>query len=247
MTHSKPNLANIPKKDEEIGPLCRGLFTVPEGRMLVGCDASGLELRMFAHYIQDPKYTEELLSGDPHTFTQKAAGLDTRDQAKTFIYALLYGAQGYKIGTIKFGTGKDKDWTKVQGDKLIASFSKALPGLTRLKEKIKKYPKALPGLDGRLIPVRFKHAALNTLLQGGGAIVMKMALVIADRQIKKEGLDALFVVNVHDEFQLECSEKDANRVAEVCKDAIRLAGEALKTRCPLAGEAKVGRNWHDTH
>jgi DNA polymerase I-like protein with 3'-5' exonuclease and polymerase domains len=248
MTHQLPNLANIPKKDEVIGPICRGLFMVPEGRRLVGADASGLELRMFAHYIKDPEYTKELLEGDPHTFTKNAAGLDTRDQAKTFIYALLYGAQGLKIGSIKLGTGGDREATKREGERLIASFGKALPGLPKLKEKLQKfYPKAVPGLDGRWIPIRSKHAALNSLLQGAGAVVMKMALVIAARQIVLEGLDALFVVNVHDEFQLECSEKDAPRVASICTEAITKAGEMLGVRCPLAGEAKIGHNWHDTH
>jgi DNA polymerase I len=248
MTHSKPNLANIPVRDELIGPICRGLFTVPEGRRLVGADASGLELRMFAHYIKDAKYTKVLLEDDPYIFTMNAVGLTTRADGKRFKLAYLYGAQGWKLGSIKLGTAGDRDATKREGERLMASFGKALPGLLKLKEKLQKfYPKAVPGLDGRWIPVRSKHAALNSLLQGAGAVVMKMALVVAARQIALEGLDALFVVNVHDEFQLECSEKDAPRVASICTEAITKAGELLGVRCPLAGEAKIGRNWHDTH
>ena len=89
MTHSSPNVAQVPASSAEYGVVCRECWTVPEGKKLVGFDASGLELRMLAHYMNDEDYTNVLLTGDIHTHNQVAAGLETRSQAKTFIYALL--------------------------------------------------------------------------------------------------------------------------------------------------------------
>jgi DNA polymerase I len=255
MTHSSPNLGQIPKRDLEFGPQCRALFTVPKGYSLVGADASGLELRLFAHYIQDPEYAEVLVSGDIHEFNRIAAGLSTRDEAKTFIYALLYGAGDRKIGSIVLPFGTDEEQARA-GKKLKDKFFRTLPGLDKLGLKIDKIlqarkakglPSSLPGLDGRQITVRHKHAAVNSLLQGGGAIVMKLALVLLDRSITQEGLDAHFVANVHDEFQIEVRDDHVDRVKELALASIVKAGEVLKLRCPLAGEAKSGSNWHDTH
>jgi DNA polymerase I-like protein with 3'-5' exonuclease and polymerase domains len=255
MTHSSPNLGQIPKRDLEFGPQCRALFTVPKGYSLVGADASGLELRMFAHYIQDPQYAEVLVSGDIHEFNRVAAGLSTRDEAKTFIYALLYGAGDKKIGSIVLPLGSDEEQTRA-GKRLKDKFYRTLPGLDKLTLKIDKIlqsrknnglTSSLPSLDGRQITVRHKHAAVNSLLQGGGAVVMKLALVILDQSITQERLDAHFVANVHDEFQIEVRDDHVDRVKELALASIVKAGELLKLRCPLAGEAKSGSNWHDTH
>lgn len=255
MTHSSPNLGQIPKRDLEFGPQCRALFTVAPGYRLVGVDASGLELRMFAHYIQDPKYTEVLISGDIHEFNRVAAGLATRDQAKTFIYALLYGAGDKKIGSILLPEGTEEEQTRV-GAKLKAKFYKTLPGLDTLgikidtiltKRKRAGESQSVPGLDGRRIQIRHKHAAVNSLLQGGGAIVMKLALVLLAKDFQKENLEAHFVANVHDEFQLEVKEEHVERVKELALASIVRAGVTLGIRCPLAGEAKSGGNWYETH
>ncbi len=92
MSSSNPNLQQVTASGKEYGSEMRALFTVPEDKVLVGADLSGLELRCLAHYMRDENYTKELLTGDIHTANQKSAGLDTRDKAKTFIYAFLYGA-----------------------------------------------------------------------------------------------------------------------------------------------------------
>jgi DNA polymerase I len=100
MTHISPNMAQVPNSGSEYGSECRELWTVDAGNKLVGIDASGLELRMLAHYMKDARYTDEILNGDIHTANQKAAGLLSRNTAKTFIYAFLYGAGAAKIGAI---------------------------------------------------------------------------------------------------------------------------------------------------
>ena len=240
MSHRNPNMAQIPSSSSSYGSDCRACWTVPKGYKLVGIDASGLELRMLAHYMDDKEYTNEILNGDIHTTNQQLAGLESRNQAKTFIYALLYGAGDGKLGAVAGGS-------KRTGKNLRKSFIDNLPSFKHLKDRVirasaKGYLKAL---DGRKLYIRSEHAALNTLLQGAGAIVMKQAVVILNDKIKD--LDAHFVANVHDEWQIEVREDQADEVGRLGVEAIIEAGKVLELKCPLDGEYKVGDNWSETH
>lgn len=243
MTHMSPNMAQVPNSGSPYGEDCRDLWTVDKGYKLVGIDASGLELRMLAHYMKDNAYTNEVVSGDIHTANQKAAGLETRNQAKTFIYAFLYGAGDAKIGTVVGGSAKD-------GQVLKSRFLKNTPSLKSLRETVGRIAAnsgTLPGLDGRRLQVRSEHAALNTLLQSAGAIVMKQALVILNDELRRAKIDYKFVANVHDEWQIEVEESRADDVGKLGAKSIELAGVSLNMRCPLAGEYKVGNSWKETH
>lgn len=237
MTHSNPNMAQIPSES-----LYRECWTVPEGKRLVGIDASGLELRMLAHYMKDDNYTNEVLNGDIHTANQKAAGLSTRDQAKTFIYAFLYGAGDSKIGSIVGGGSQ-------RGRQLKESFLENTPALRSLRERVGKHAGVghIAGLDGRRVWIRSEHAALNTLLQSAGAIVMKQALRLATERLRRNQVPFKLVAQVHDEFQVEAPEEWAEAVGITFRNAIRRAGEHFEMRCPLDGEYKVGTSWADTH
>ena len=243
MTHMSPNMAQVPNSGSPYGEECRDLWTVEKGYKLVGIDASGLELRMLAHYMQDDAYTSEVVSGDIHTANQKAAGLETRNQAKTFIYAFLYGAGDAKIGKVVGAGAKE-------GQQLKARFLKNTPSLKELREKVGRIAQTsgtLPGLDGRRLQVRSDHATLNTLLQSAGAVVMKQALVILNDSLRRAKIDYKFVANVHDEWQIEVEESRADEAGQLGAKAIELAGIELKMRCPLAGEYKVGNSWKETH
>ena len=242
MTHHSPNMAQIPSVSAPYGKECRSFWTVPDHHKLVGIDASGLELRMLAHYMRDDNYTNEILSGDIHTANMKAAGLTDRNQAKTFIYAFLYGAGAAKIGQIVGGGYKE-------GEKLINSFLRNTPALDSLKKRVAKFASSgtLPSLDGRRLRVRSEHAALNTLLQGAGAVVMKQALVLLAGRLSTYNIPHKLVANVHDEFQIEVPEFFANNVGKAAVSAIREAGDVLGLRCPLDGEYNVGNNWAETH
>lgn len=242
MTHHSPNMAQVPAVNAEYGETCRQTWTVDPGNVLVGCDASGLELRMLAHYMKDDEYTKEVINGDVHTKNQLAAGLESRAQAKTFIYAFLYGAGPAKIGSIVQGSAEE-------GKRLISSFLKNTPALKTLKDKVSKYAEKgyLPALDGRRLWVRSEHAALNTLLQGAGAISMKQGLIHLHESLKKHKIPAHFVANVHDEWQIECPKQYADDVGKLAVAAIEKAGVTLGLRCPLTGEYKVGNNWKETH
>ena len=254
MTHSKPNCAQVPAtrhgKDGKVlwgfeggyGADCRDLWTVPKDYKLVGCDASGLELRMLAHYMNDDKYTNEILNGDIHSANQKSAGLQTRDQAKTFIYAFLYGAGDVKIGEVAGGGAK-------RGRILKKNFLDNTPALKQLREKVSESSGKgwVTGLDGRKLHIRSQHSALNTLLQSAGAVIMKKALVLLDSYARQYDLDYKFVLNVHDEFQCEVREDQADFFGGLAVGSIIQAGKSFKLNCPLDGEYKVGETWQQTH
>jgi DNA polymerase-1 len=242
MTHSSPNVAQVPAGSAPYGQQCREVWTVPLGYKLVGMDASGLELRMLAHYMNDEAYTNEILTGDIHTANQLAAGLETRNQAKTFIYAFLYGAGDSKIGSIVGGTAKD-------GKRLKEKFLANTPALRTLRERVgvasgRGY---VLGLDGRRVAVRSEHAALNTLLQSAGAIVMKKAMCILDEYAMLYGMDYKFIGNIHDEIQTEVAEKDADWFGKLAASCVEAAGIHFKLNCPLAGDYQIGTNWSQTH
>ena len=248
MTHTSPNMAQIPAVYSPYGKECRDVWTTRThadsigNGVLLGCDASGLELRMLAHYMNDRDFTREVVDGDVHTANQRAAGLPTRDNAKTFIYAFLYGAGAAKIGKIVDGTAKD-------GKKLIDKFLSNMPALKALRNKVDKLASRgyVLGIDGRVLQIRSAHAALNSLLQGAGAIVCKEWLKHIIIQATKRNLDFKLVASIHDEYQFEVRKDHAEELGEVTKLAMKLTEQSLKVRCPLDSEYKVGNTWAETH
>ena len=244
-THSYPNMAQIPSVTVPYGKECRALFTVPTNKKLVGIDVSGLEVRMLAHYMakyDNGDYAKVVLEGDIHTETQELAGLDSRDLAKRFYYCFLYGGGVKKIALV---TGK----TVKEAGQIKKRFLNNLPALNKLITQVQEAAERgyLIGLDKRKIKVRSPHAALNTLLQSGGAIVCKRWLVEFDKAIKNSAADVHQVVWVHDEIQVECPANLADRVGQAAVEAIKKAGEHFKLRVPLTGEYKIGDNWSETH
>ena len=253
-THNSPNLAQVPSGHSAFGKECRELFKARKKYRFIGCDASGLELRMLAHYMNDEDYTHEILHGDIHTANQKAAGLPTRDKAKAFIYGFLYGAGDEKVGSI---TGKGS----AEGKRIKAKFLKSLPKLAKLTKGVKQRISErgyLKGIDGRILKVREQYKGLNVLLQSAGAIVMKKALcILYDDCVSKGWIkdnwyladDNLiyFILNIHDEYQAEVKPEIVDEYKVAAVEAIKKAGLFFNMRCPLDGEAKEGENWYETH
>ena len=242
MTHSSPNMAQVPAVGAPYGYECRDCWTVPNGYKLVGVDASGLELRMLAHYMDDKEYTNEILNGDVHSANQRNAGLPSRNQAKTFIYAFLYGAGDVKIGSIVGGSQR-------HGAELRQRFLENTPALAELREKVSTAAQRgyLRGLDGRCLHIRSEHSALNTLLQSAGAVVMKKALAIFTDFAPKWNLTYKLLGSIHDEYQIEAPADQAETVGWLMVESIKAAGVAFDMRCPLDGEYKVGNSWAETH
>jgi hypothetical protein len=255
MTHFKPNVAQTPASYSPWGPECRALWRPRPGWVLVGCDADGLEMRCQGHYLaryDEGHFIEVLLEGDKsqgtdrHSLNADILGL-SRDDAKTWYYAWMYGAGDQKLGA----TAKQN---KAYGKQMRQTFLAQVPGMEAFISAVKlkaRKKKLLKGLDGRKLTVRSEHSALNTLLQSAGALIMKRALVFCDEALQAEefvpGEDYEFVVNVHDEFQIECRPEIAEKVGEISRWSIQYAGEWFKFRCPLDGEAKIGQSWAETH
>ena len=245
MAHNSPNMAQIPAVRSPYGKECRECWTVGNihTHSIVGTDASGLELRCLAHLMNDKQFTDTLLTGDIHTHNMNMAGLTDRDQAKTFIYAFMYGAGPAKIGQIVGGGSKE-------GKVLIDRFLKSMPSLKRVRDIVTNTAQkhgVIKGIDGRLLRTRSPHSALNTLIQGAGAVVCKLWLVNIMKRTTSSNLDVKLVASVHDEYQFEVVNKDVQAFCKITKYAMKDTEKQLQMRCPLDNEYKVGKTWAETH
>lgn len=273
MSHTTPNLGQVPSVGKPYGKECRECFgPTRAGWVQVGADASGLEMRMFAHYLaawDHGDFARVVLNGDIHEYFRDATGLYIRNNQKTFSYAWLYGAQDPKLGAIvhfdwsmayEQGLVPDapprltKESARALGKRArgrLLSKIDAIGELTELVQSKKDDPGYVLLPDGRRVDIESKHSALNMLLQGAGAIVMKRAQTILDHSLQGEGMkpgkDYEFMLTVHDEWQLECPAQNAEFVGRMACASITLAGEAYNMNIPLAGEYKVGANWAETH
>ena len=241
-THSSPNMAQVPATRAVLGTEFRSCWTVESGNVLVGVDLSGIELRCFAHYLNDQEYIDETVNGDVHTRNQQAFGVETRDLAKTVLYATLYGASATKIGKVIGDTPK-------RGAEIIGNFSKAIPAYAKLKAKVERFAEkgTLPGLGGYQLKVRSSHSSLNTLLQSAGAIISKQWLVQITKNLRAKKIPYKLVAWVHDEVQLETPREYGDIVGKVVVHSAAEAGEILKFRCPVGAEYGVAENWAGSH
>jgi DNA polymerase-1 len=239
-SQSKPNLAQIPSVGKPYGKECRDLFRASPGMAFLGCDASGLELRCFANRTRNEEYIKIVTEGDAHQFHADLLGISRRD-AKTFIYAFIYGAGNEKIGSIVGGSGS----------KARELFNSKLLGLKKLTSDTQRMAESgrIIGLDGRPVAIRSAHSALNFQLQSDGAILMKRACVNAHQAISENAWKAqpLQVVAAHDEWQFEVHPEDSDKLGKLLVTAIEQAGRDYNMACPLTGEYAVGNTWADTH
>ena len=240
--HRKPNLSQVPS-DERF----RQLFTATPGKVLVGADLSGIELRMLAHYLaryDRGRYTKILLTDDIHTVNSKRIGISRRD-VKTVTYAFLYGAGDRKIGVSVDKQLNDEQATK-KGREIRKAYVEAIPGLKELLEAVREASKRgyVLGLDKRRILVDKEHKALNYLLQGSSAILAKRWMLLSNENTFKNARQLAFV---HDELQFETTEDEVNDLKFHLEWSAVRAGEYYKLRCPIAAESKSGHSWADVH
>lgn len=242
MTHRV--IANIPKKADNVflGRELRELFICPEGRLLVGCDASGLEWRLAGHYINTQEVIYLIVSGDIHNRVMEVAGLPTRDMAKSCGFGILYGAG---VGRVAQITGKKTQ----EAERIRTSIIEGLPGLKQLIDQVTHDSKRgyIETIDGRRIYTRSSHSALNALIQSAGSIIIKVAALIMDKYIKDHMYDCRQICVYHDEIVYECHKNIAEDIAELVKRAMLKSGEYFKLRIPIDSEAKIGLNWSEIH
>lgn len=271
MAHQGPNTANIPNefdtagKRKLLGKELRSLWCAPKKRLLIGVDAEGIQLRIFAHYINDPEFTDALVKGkkddktDPHSLNQRILGdvCKSRQAAKRFIYALLLGAG---IGKLSEILGCETSETQQALERLLSRYS----GWARLKEEV--FPKDAKrgyfvGIDGRKVRIpgetegTRRHLAMSGYLQNGEAVVMKSATLRWWQKL--EDYDAKLVNFIHDEWQVECPNNVAValEIAELMSSSLAQVGETLGLKCPLAGsywnddlkDYTIATNWSKTH
>ena len=262
-SHSSPNIGQVPaiSLDKEtklpvfglgggFGVECRALFgTAPSGYALLGSDMSGLELRCLAHYMavfDGGAYAQLVTTGDVHTVNQEAAGLPKREDAKTMIYLTIYGGGAEALSTaigVPIASAR----------RMINAFKNNTLGYSALENTVQAVASKgyLTGIDGRKVPVRKAHAALNSLLQSCGAIICKRWVVGVRKSLEASGLiygmDYRFVAFIHDELQILVKTEHQELVGSTCKQVAVQVGVDLKLNCPLAAEYKVGKNWSETH
>lgn len=260
--HSRPNTGNVPSRTD-LGHQCRGLFVAKPGSVLVGADASGLQLRILAHYLakwDGGEFARQCEDGDIHEFMREATGLYTRAYQKTWTYAKLFGAAEPLLGNTTLD-----DWhaayeqgltgdpppkrgaARRLGRQTLDNLGQNLVGFEELEKDLAAAARQgfLRTLDGRRIPVGSEHLAIAMLLQGGEAVIMKRAMVLARPHVRR--LQARYVLWVHDEFQAESPPTVADHVGEVMVWAMRAAGEHYNLRVRIDGEFQVGETWADTH
>lgn len=250
-SHNDPNTANISRisyrdkavllgEEGSFGWECRSLWTVEEGQVLVGCDASGIQLRILAHYLNHPEYTQAVLT-DIHQFNADILGCD-RDTAKTFIYSWLLGA-----GVAK--TAQILNCSIGEAVILRQRFVDMTPGLGEFLKMKSLYAQKgwFRGLDGRKVYLPSDHLALTAFLQNGEHVIMALANIYWDMWATKRGILYKQCGYVHDEWLTECEPGRAEELLNLQKHSFPIAGKYLKLNCPISGEGEVGKTWADVH
>jgi len=257
--HRNPNMGQVPASYSPYGKECRSLFHAPDGWDLLGVDAKALELRCLGGYLalwDDGEYanlvTDE--SVDIHVYNQDKFGVPTRDIAKRLIYAMLYGCGNEKAGGIVDPNEKDPVQLKQLGRNAINGFMDGVPALKKLKHKLASSIQErgyLRGLDGRILYCRSDFSALNVLLQGAGAMIMKQVIINTHNNLEAKGLvhgqDWVQHAMIHDEIQLSCPKKHTALVKEQALLAFPQAQQFFAFRCEIQGDCKVGWSWDQTH
>ena len=263
------NIVNVPRAGSFFGKHMRQIFTSQPGWVLVGTDSDGNQVRQLAARMGDASYMDTVVNGDSskgtdiHSVNQKAAGLNTRADAKTFFYGIIFGAGDGKTGKIIRGSA-------AQGAELKKKFFANLPALPILLEQLTKEWKShakqhwnarwnrmeyadgwVKGIDGRPIYIEHEHTILVYILQSDEAIQMSLAYLKFHADMTKAGYiwakDYGTVCWYHDEFNVECREEIAADVARIAEASIPWAGNFLGIKCPHKGNAKIGKTWYDVH
>lgn len=240
------------------GADCRAFFIVPPGYKMVGSDLSGIELRCWCHYLwefDDGELANIVLNQDVHENNRRILEFNDRRDAKSFLFALMYGAGDEKLGWI-IEPLSSSTRQKAVGRQARVRFMSGVKGFNDLNKKMKIAARRgyLVGLDGRRLYVRKEHAALNTLLQSAGAIISKYWIINVIQLVEAElGLeygrdkDYWLMIYSHDELQFAVREEHSVALADICVRASEEAGKYLGLKLSVGAESCIGNNWCETH
>lgn len=240
-------ICNVPKCNRKVlyGCEMRGIYVCYPPYVMMGSDLSGIEARLlgyFTSFFDDGLMARELLDGDIHSKNAGLIGKD-RDTAKTFFYALLYGAGVGKMAAIL-------ECDNAKANKIIEAFYNGNPGLKKLKEYIEGYHKKykyIKGIDGRPLFIRSNHILLNSLIQGSAAIIFKKWGCEIWNSIEREKLDSKIIISYHDEYETRTHESCVDRMTEIFKETLDITKEFYKITVDLDTDTKVGSSWAEVH
>jgi len=260
LSSSNPNLQNLPIRSER-GQLIRQAVIPDDGCLFLSADYSQIELRLMAHFSQDPHLVEAFRSGqDVHAATAaKIFGVsieevtkDQRRQAKTANFGIIYGISA-------FGLAQQLDCSRAEAKALIDGYFAAFPGVIDYIERQKQLAREqgyavtlfgrkryLPDILSHNATVRSfaERNAVNSPIQGTAADIIKMAMVTIHRRLKEEGLRAQMIMQVHDELNFNVPVNEVNRVREIVVSEMQ---NVVHLTVPLIADCGVGTNWLEAH
>ena len=260
LSSSNPNLQNLPIRSER-GQLIRQAVIPDEGCVFLSADYSQIELRLMAHFSQDPHMVEAFRSGqDVHAATAaKIFGVpieevtkDQRRQAKTANFGIIYGISA-------FGLAQQLDCSRTEAKALIDGYFAAFPGVIDYIERQKQLAREqgyavtlfgrkryLPDILSHNATVRSfaERNAVNSPIQGTAADIIKMAMVTIHRRLKQEGLRAQMIMQVHDELNFNVPVNEVEKVREIVVSEMQ---NVVHLTVPLIADCGVGANWLEAH
>ena len=260
LSSSNPNLQNLPIRSER-GQLIRRAVIPDEGCMFLSADYSQIELRLMAHFSQDPHLLHAFHSGqDIHAATAaKIFGIpieqvtkEQRRQAKTANFGIIYGISA-------FGLSQQLDCSRTEAKALIDGYFAAFPGVIDFIERQKELARNtgyaitlfgrkryLPDILSRNATVRSfaERNAVNSPIQGTAADIIKMAMVTINRRLKEEGLKAKMIMQVHDELNFNVPMDEVERVKQIVVNEMQ---NVVHLSIPLIADCGVGKNWFEAH
>ena len=237
-------IVNLPAVDAAYGRMLRELFIAEPGYRVVGADSAGNQLRGLCHYVGDKSYTDLVVNGDQHTRNADVLGC-SRSVAKSFLYAILFGAGDAKLGQTLTGVS-----SVPKGKEARQKFMANLPGFEQLVNKLRatfNHFGSIPGLDGRKVYARSDYQVLNYLLQAAEGVTCKAAVSYAMNKIKEESLDAYPAIFYHDEQAWVSSDKDSKRVGEILQESFREAPKWFGVECMDGGDYVIGNSYAEVH
>ena len=260
LSSSNPNLQNLPIRSER-GQLIRQAVIPDEGCLFLSADYSQIELRLMAHFSQDPHLVQAFLSGqDIHAATAakifnvsiEEVTKEQRRQAKTANFGIIYGISA-------FGLAQQLDCSRSEAKALIDGYFAAFPGVIDYIEKQKELARQqgyavtlfgrkryLPDILSHNATVRSfaERNAVNSPIQGTAADIIKMAMVTIHRRLKEEGLKAQMIMQVHDELNFNVPLNEVDKVREIVVSEMQ---HVVHLTVPLIADCGVGTNWLEAH
>lgn len=261
LSSSEPNLQNIPARGDE-GKDIRNTFIAEKGNVLIAADYSQIELRLLAHFSNDPVLVEAFKNNDDihrktamkiYSVSKEHVTPSMRNTAKIINFSIIYGKTA-------FGLSKELNISRKEADDFIKSYfstySQVKPFCEKVIEdvKAKGYVRTMLGRirdlsktinsSNAVVRNEAERMALNTLIQGSAADMIKVAMIAIHKEFKNHFKTAKIVMQVHDELVVEVSEKESDKAMTIMKEIME---HSVKTNVPITVDIHKGLSWGDIH